>query len=224
MFVRPAVRLVYDLSVSLVHDMACLGAGEQGWMIPPELLVYEDMSRDQKVRYFQELIDRTNRALAETISVETHEDVGLVKLAPGDILGGKNCEETNRLLQLLAYFAISRAAGSNASFMITPQWVTSWRLEYFVEGAGWQWWGAPPGGAADQAELLEGNTDATSIDLVCLAEPVRTRPPSCEYTQSRGMVSYLGFDARSTWRWPPRATCRRGPKAPMRCSTRSAGT
>lgn len=181
MFVRPAVRLVYDLSLSLVHDMACLGDGEQGWRIPPELLVYEDMTRDQKVRYFQELVDRTNSAWAETRSLEVHEAgtglvetfTGLVKLAPADILGGKNCEETNRLLQLLAYFAIARATGSSASSMITPQWVTSWKLECFVEGDGWQWWGAPKGGTAEQAELLEGNNDATSIDLVCLSAPVR---------------------------------------------------
>eukprot|EP00929_Paragymnodinium_shiwhaense_P070364 TRINITY_DN3563_c1_g3_i1.p1 TRINITY_DN3563_c1_g3~~TRINITY_DN3563_c1_g3_i1.p1 ORF type:complete len:1266 (+),score=429.57 TRINITY_DN3563_c1_g3_i1:124-3921(+) len=153
---RPPVRLIHDVGVALGNERKCFEA-TGGWEVDPALLNYNDLSREQKVQFFDELIGKTNTACAKA-----HAG-GLQKLTltPQDILGGKKCEESNLLLQLLAYFSLFSGA-DNAMSDVVPQWVTSWKLSYCSKGGAWQ-----------QLEaVLEGPVDASSARLVKLPEVV----------------------------------------------------
>lgn len=156
---RPPVRLVHDVGIALAHHKQCFGSLPEGWEVPPEFLEYGPMTRDHKVAFFEELIKRTNEAWPSM----------KVNLNTQDILSGKNCEEANRLLQLIAYLCLRSGTGLDDA---NPQWTTSFRLSVFTEAGGWQWFGAPEGGSCDQATDLEGNSDASSVKYVVLPQAV----------------------------------------------------
>mmetsp|Transcript_101820 Transcript_101820/g.185862 ORF Transcript_101820/g.185862 Transcript_101820/m.185862 type:complete len:1271 (+) Transcript_101820:229-4041(+) len=149
-FKRPPVRLVHDVGVALGHHKKCFGS----WEMPTELLSYGDLSRDQKVAFFDALIKQTNECWPNLS----------VTLTTQDILSGKNCDESNRLLQLLAYLSLGSGSGLGDA---EPQWVASWKLEYFVEG-GWRWFGA----SDSEASALEGNTDSSGVKFITLSESI----------------------------------------------------
>lgn len=154
-FKRPPVRLVHDIVIALAHCFS-------DWEVPPEFRAYADLSREQKVAFFDEAIKRTN---------EFWPDLAL-GLTTQDILSGKNCEESNRFLQLLAYIAFNNSSGLDDA---NPQWTTSFKLEVFTEATGWRWCGAPKASGADAAgaaTAFEGNSDATSVKYVTLPQDI----------------------------------------------------
>jgi len=138
-FRRPPVRLVHDVGVTVAHEKRCFGSGPEGWEVPPEFLSYNELSREQKVAFFEELISRTRAAWPD-------EDIELA-LTPQDILSGKNCEESNKFLQLLAYLALSvpGSRGAHGLSSVTPQWTAAWKMQCFTQAAGWKWVGSYPG-------------------------------------------------------------------------------
>eukprot|EP00435_Cladocopium_sp_Y103_P041621 s285_g11.t1 len=88
------------------------------------------------------------------------DDEGLgvqpLQLTAQDILAGRNCAETNRLLQLLA----CRVLGLGEAH---PQWVGRWRLRYQVSGEDWQWYDGD----------FEGNSCTDKVHIIQLPKPLR---------------------------------------------------
>lgn len=141
---RPPVRLMHDIGIALAHNKKCF----EGWEVPQEFTSYADMSRDQKMSFFEELITRANKAfpsLATTLSNQ-------------DILSGKNCEQSNRLIQLLSYLSLRTGTGLDDPL---PQWTSSFKVEVFKEG-GWSW--------CNKGAAFEGNSDESSVKYVLLPE------------------------------------------------------
>lgn len=174
-FARPPVRLVHEVAVALVHSRGCFG-GEQKWEIRSELLNHADMSREDKLEFFDELIKRTNFAWERDVAGA--EGI-TARVTSSDVLGGKNCEETNKLLQMLSYLCLRLQTGEDGSNSgglhdAARQWVTKWKLAYFTETEGWQWCTTAGGGVAGDREplVLEGNCDAKAAKFVSLPRPV----------------------------------------------------
>jgi len=168
---RPPVRLVHDIGVALACHQGCFQTtSTAGWEIPEDLLTYSDLSREQKVSFFEKLIERTNQAC----DPEAKEGIAL-SITSQDILSGKNCDEANRLLQLLSYLALAskRPPEDHGGLSrVAPQWTTAWRLAYFTEADGWCWYGVSvEGGGAEQAMAFEGNIDAIGTKVVDIPEP-----------------------------------------------------
>lgn len=169
-FKRPPVRFIHDVGVVLAHRLKCF----PGWEVPSQLLSYGDLSREQKVEFFEELITKTNEAFAPESG---WRDFRSLTVTPLDFLKGNNCGETNRFLQLLAYQTL-RLKYSGGLVDLQPQWTTEFNLSYFSEGKEWEWYGAKDG---SNATLLEGNTDAESTRFLnisgCIeASKVRVHP------------------------------------------------
>jgi len=160
-FLRPPVRFVHEASVALVQR-AQQSTTRYCWALPDEYLAFADMSREKRVEFFEQLIQKTNAAWIDAGTAE--KGVALI-LSPQDVTGGKNCKETNRMLQMLAYLAISAESKLEGGLSdMAPQWTTKWRMEYCrEEGFDWQWYGAPEGGRIAEATVIEGNTDADSV-------------------------------------------------------------
>jgi len=152
---RPPVRLVHDVSVALAGEKKCF----DGWEVPIEFHAYPELSREQKVAFFDEIVKRASDAFP---SLD-------MKLTTQDVLSGKNCEESNRLLQILAYLSFRTGSGLDDA---TAQWTTAFKLEVFTEAAGWRWCGAPDGSGSEQATTFEGNADATSVRYVTLPQDI----------------------------------------------------
>ncbi|CAK0805515.1 unnamed protein product, partial [Prorocentrum cordatum] len=186
-FRRPPVRLIHDIGVVMAQERDCFAP----WKVPPELLEFGGLSRDQKVAFFQELIDRTNQVGLGGAGMDE------LKVTPQDILKGNNCEETNRLLQVLAYLGLraqrlSAGLGSGGGLLdLAPQWIETWRLRVFTEEGGWQWYGADQ--EAGGAHVFGGASDAAGTHFVGLPAAV---PASVQiYSQGAGSVedaSYMG--------------------------------
>mmetsp|Transcript_6651 Transcript_6651/g.10707 ORF Transcript_6651/g.10707 Transcript_6651/m.10707 type:complete len:1252 (-) Transcript_6651:88-3843(-) len=144
---RPPVRLMHDVGIALAHDKKCI----DGWEVPQEFRIYGDMSRDQKIAFFEELIKRTNAAYPSLATGLTNQD----------ILSGKNCEWSNRLLQVLSYLSLRTGTGLDDPL---PQWTSSFKVEAFQEGSGWSW--------CSKGASFEGNSDESSVKYVVLPEAV----------------------------------------------------
>jgi len=159
-FKRPPVRLIHDVGVALAHEGGCF-SGSTGWFVPQELQDYGALGREQKLTFFEELIKNTIEAIAEAVAA------GLPPLSvtAQDILSGKNCEETNRFLQILSYLKL-HSANLRGVGDLAPQWTKSFKLSYY-SGGQWKWFG--DGG---QAKVLEGNADVSTVKLVRLPEAV----------------------------------------------------
>ncbi|CAK0867470.1 unnamed protein product [Prorocentrum cordatum] len=168
-FRRPPVRLIHDIGVVMAQERDCFAP----WKVPPELLEFGGLSRDQKVAFFQELIDRTNQVGLGGAGMDE------LKVTPQDILKGNNCEETNRLLQVLAYLGLraqrlSAGLGSGGGLLdLAPQWIETWRLRVFTEEGGWQWYGADQ--EAGGAHVFGGASDAAGTHFVGLPAAVPAR-------------------------------------------------
>jgi len=162
---RPPIRFIHEIGVAIVQEFDSFREGAETWKFSEELVEYGNLSREQKVTFFEELITRTNGAWEESGVATT--------VTPTEILSGKNCEESNRLLQMLAYLALVPPASRRVSGLgdIAPQWTTSWKLQCFREAAGWCWYGAPDGGGSEAASVLEANTDDSTVKFVSLLEP-----------------------------------------------------
>jgi len=167
--------------MALVYSRGCFGEGKHSWEIADEYLTYSGMSREQKIEFFDELIKRTNHVCGK----ERSGACGVVAdTTPGDILAGKKCEETNRLLQMLSYLCLGLSASFGGLCDAAPQWVTAWKLEYFTESQGWRLYDQECAGHASkggEAVILEGNTDVHNVKYVSLprsvmASRLRVRP------------------------------------------------
>jgi len=199
---RPPVRLIHDVGIALGHERKCFD-GVGGWELSPELLTYGDLSRDQKVTFFDQLIGCVNKAW------EPAQAKGLPKLTitAQDILSGKRCEDSNLLLQLLAYLSLFSVAdrSSNGLANVVPQWTKAFKLSYWKSNA-WKWLGDAQGAGASAATVFEGNSDTSSVKIVKLPEPLATtklRLHPCEWEHHAGLrcevhiASALGGDAAS---------------------------
>eukprot|EP00930_Biecheleria_cincta_P014626 TRINITY_DN12509_c0_g1_i1.p1 TRINITY_DN12509_c0_g1~~TRINITY_DN12509_c0_g1_i1.p1 ORF type:complete len:1285 (-),score=299.51 TRINITY_DN12509_c0_g1_i1:152-4006(-) len=161
-FLRPPVRCVHEVAVALVCKQKCFGQG--GWQPSDSMLTYTSLSKEQKAEFFSELIRQTSHP-----SGRSPEEVPALELTAQDILAGRKCAETNRLLQLLA----CRLLGLG---LAVPQWTTKWRLQcWSEESACWCWYGASgeQKHSAAEAWLFEGNKDAHSVRFVALPQPLR---------------------------------------------------
>jgi hypothetical protein len=186
-FKRPPVRLLHDVGVALGHERKCFEESG-GWELKPELLNYGGLSREQKVAFFEQLINNTNRA------VEAATTAGLPKVfvTSQDILSGKNCEESNRLLQLLAYLSLfpGDRRTKNGIADVAPQWIKAWKLSYRRGSGGWKWYGAAEDGDAGSASVFDGNSDTSTVKLVKLPEPIvasKLRLYAVEWHQHAGL-------------------------------------
>jgi len=169
-YVRPPVRFIHDIALALAPDHDCLGQGKMCWQLPPEYLDYEGMTREQKVMFLDDLIRRTHEAWGWPGSECMH-----AALSSQDILSGRNCEESNRLLQMLAYFKlVPRSARSDSGGLgdVRPHWTTRWKMEYYTKQAGWRWHRKQQGDDAEDSAALDGNVDACSVKFAVLPEPV----------------------------------------------------
>jgi hypothetical protein len=176
-FKRPPVRLIHDIGVMLGHGKQCFKTDGQGWDVPEELRVYGDLSREQKVEFFDALISETNKVWAPSDTVVT--------LTSQEILSGKNCEQTNKLLQLVAYMALrcSNPDQGGGLLDVVPQWTKQWKLSYFAEAFGWRWCGEMGDEDEQSSPAFEGNMDALAVNKVDLldsfvASKVRIYPVS----------------------------------------------
>mmetsp|Transcript_44520 Transcript_44520/g.123248 ORF Transcript_44520/g.123248 Transcript_44520/m.123248 type:complete len:1252 (-) Transcript_44520:30-3785(-) len=167
-FKRPPVRLVYDVGAALCSERGAVDDGMAALPAPSELLPYSDVSRDQKIDFFEKLIAASKEA---SPGMEENE-MGALTLTPQDILSGKNSVEVNRLLQLLAYMCLASSSSSPTGGVVdpAPQWVTRWKLAYFSKDIGWAWYGAPGGVNEEEAQVFDGSTDASTVTSVMFPE------------------------------------------------------
>mmetsp|Transcript_118387 Transcript_118387/g.334593 ORF Transcript_118387/g.334593 Transcript_118387/m.334593 type:complete len:1269 (+) Transcript_118387:131-3937(+) len=168
-FKRPPVRLIHDVGATLAHEGGCF-AGVGDWVVPQELLNYGELTREQKVTFFETLVNSTNMAWAKA------REGGLADLliTSQEILSGKNCEESNRLLQLLSYLRIFPAEGRDTNGLAdaAPQWTKAWKLSYTKGAGGWRWYGSPDGMDPRAASVFEGNSDTSTVKFIKFPEPV----------------------------------------------------
>jgi len=174
-FKRPPVRLLHDVGIALIHERGCFKGKPDSWDIPAELVNYADMSREQKVSFFTNLIHYAG-SLHPGVA-----DGSVPKLAvtPQDILSGKNCDESNRLLQMLAYHSLGSKDPAGSIYDIAPQWTRSWKLKYFTDRGGWVWYSIS--GNNTDPYIFEGNKDANTTKYLKLpkalaASKVRIHP------------------------------------------------
>mmetsp|Transcript_65693 Transcript_65693/g.189018 ORF Transcript_65693/g.189018 Transcript_65693/m.189018 type:complete len:576 (-) Transcript_65693:77-1804(-) len=137
--------------------------------MPDDFFTYQTMTREHKAEFFDELIKRTNGAWEN----KGGSPSGLaVQITSADMLGGKKCEETNRLLQMLAYLCMGLSDKKMGGLGdAAPQWVTNWTLEYFTKEQGWQWY-KDPHAEGGEALVMIGNEDAHTTKYVTLPSPL----------------------------------------------------
>eukprot|EP00439_Symbiodinium_sp_Y106_P079322 s1628_g18.t1 len=136
-----------------------------------EAIDYAAMTKEAKTDFLTRLIQEAARFFKDVMGPESAKQAvqGLsdseaegpepLKLTAQDVLSGRNCGETNRLLQLLAW----RCLGGDA----TGQWTRQFRLQYHEPQKGWLWY------AGDEGEhVFEANTDAHAALFVQLPLPV----------------------------------------------------
>lgn len=158
-FLRPPVRCVYEVAVALCKKV--------GWHhLQPAatdgVKDYSNLTKEQKLDFLSRLISETS-ALPKMGTVpgavagleSDDEVVQPLQLTAQDILAGRNCAETNRLLQLLA----CRALGLGEA----AQWIGRWRLQYQVSGGDWQFYDGD----------FEGNSFEDKVHIIQLPKPLR---------------------------------------------------
>jgi hypothetical protein len=166
-FKRPPVRLIHDVTVALANEHGCFGSGDASWQVPAELLNYADLSREQKVTFFEELIQRTGAAWAAAKA----EGLKELEVTPQEILTGKSCEETNRLLQLLALLGLKVQRPNMGGLLdAVPQWIEKWTLSYF-QGSDWTKVVAAKG--SEMPHVFDGNTDESTPKFVTLPSALK---------------------------------------------------
>eukprot|EP00434_Breviolum_minutum_P034311 symbB.v1.2.030363.t1/scaffold3412.1/size57312/1 len=157
-FLRPPVRCVHEVALAL-----CKRALPH-WHIADGTKDYNNLTKEAKLDFLSRLIEETSALVQVKTPVvagldSDDEDEGLpaLQLTAQDILAGRNCAETNRLLQLLA----CRALGLGE----TPQWIGRWTLQYQVADENWHWYDGD----------FEGNTCAEKVHVILLPKPLRAR-------------------------------------------------
>eukprot|EP00927_Polykrikos_kofoidii_P028539 TRINITY_DN24901_c0_g1_i1.p1 TRINITY_DN24901_c0_g1~~TRINITY_DN24901_c0_g1_i1.p1 ORF type:complete len:1309 (-),score=317.43 TRINITY_DN24901_c0_g1_i1:71-3553(-) len=172
-FVRPPVRLLHDVCVALVNGRRCFGIDSGAWEVPPELLDFDAMSREQKQTFFDEIITRARAAVvaaaaAATPAVAAGQERPSILVTPQEILAGRNGTEVNRLLQLLAFLSMRESQEIPASDLVkssigglldfSPQWTTKWKLSYQTQRGVWSWYGTK-----EEPQVLDGCSDASTV-------------------------------------------------------------
>ncbi|CAK9092090.1 Hypothetical protein SCF082_LOCUS43349 [Durusdinium trenchii] len=153
-FLRPPVRCVHQVAWAL-HKKRSF----KKWQPSEQVRDYENLTKEAKLDFLSRLIEEAHTVKGPVVaglSDSEDEDVEPLRLTAQDILAGRNCAETNRLLQLLA----SRALGYGEA----PSWTSRWRLQYLVDDD-WQW----------HDESFEGNSSATEVRVVQLPRPLHAR-------------------------------------------------
>ncbi|CAE7944941.1 unnamed protein product [Symbiodinium sp. KB8] len=157
------------------HGVAELQRLKGGLRGVSEAVDYAAMTKEAKTDFLTRLIQEAARFFkaadsdvmgpgsakqaVQGLSDSEEEGTEPLKLTAQDVLSGRNCGETNRLLQLLAW----RCLGKDA----TCQWTRQFRLQYHEPKKGWIWY------AGDEGEhVFEANTDAQAALFVQLPVPV----------------------------------------------------
>ncbi|CAE7551731.1 KIF13B [Symbiodinium sp. CCMP2592] len=168
-FLRPPVRCVIEVATALQSR-----SGSKTTSKEQEAIDYAAMTKEAKTDFLTRLIQEAARFFKDVMGPGSAREAappqGLssdgqaegpepLKLTAQDVLSGRNCGETNRLLQLLAW----RCLGEDA----TGQWTRQFRLQYHEPQKGWLWY------AGDEGEhVFEANTDAHAALFVQLPLPV----------------------------------------------------
>ncbi|CAE8625357.1 unnamed protein product [Polarella glacialis] len=160
-FMRPPVRCVYEVALSLVSKCHF-----DHFKVLHDAVHYDyaSVTKEQKADFFTELIRQTNLSWKSA-------DVEALHLEAQDIFSGRRCGETNRMLQLLAYLALGQMTPSSGGLVDAGhQWTKSWRLQYLTEDGRWCWRSAASGNSCQEADaaIFAGNLDAKSVCFVSL--------------------------------------------------------
>lgn len=154
-FLRPPVRCVYEVAMALCRKLNwhhLQPAAADG------VKDYSNLTKEEKLDFLSRLISDTSAAgVPGAVAGLESDDEGVqpLQLTAQDILAGRNCAETNRLLQLLA----CRALGLGEA----AQWIGRWRLRYQVSGGDWQFYDGD----------FEGNSFEDKVHIIQLPRPLR---------------------------------------------------
>eukprot|EP00928_Gymnodinium_smaydae_P074362 TRINITY_DN5741_c0_g2_i1.p1 TRINITY_DN5741_c0_g2~~TRINITY_DN5741_c0_g2_i1.p1 ORF type:complete len:1176 (-),score=203.57 TRINITY_DN5741_c0_g2_i1:156-3683(-) len=165
-YMRPPVRFIHEVACTLIERFGILKN-----IFTKDQMDYTQLaSKEARTAFFQTLIE----------SVRVVEGMETIDLTAGDILAGKNTAGSGKLLQTLAYMALSKGRQSQGGLIdVRLQWTTRFTVEW-TSGAAAEDWQFVRAGQDDPARVFEGNTDGTSIKFVAFepfcARRVRVRP------------------------------------------------
>jgi len=173
-FRRPPVRLIHDVVVAAVVRHKAL-AGQEGLAdFSKEQLDYKHLQkadRQFKIDFFELLLLKLAFAL-KAVGVKEEEYLPLT-LTSAEILGGKNTTESNRMLQLICFFALQQKGDMGGLLAVEDQWVTKFSVTWSVDGTVW----APivQHGSKDPL-TLDGVGDAETVKYVSLGDSMPSIP------------------------------------------------
>lgn len=177
-FKRPPVRLIHDVVVAVHTRHKAFEAATGVKDFTNKELDYrhlQNSNREAKVAFFEKLLGKANGALQAAGPLG--QNVPPLSITPSEILGGKNTDESNRLLQLLCYLALQKKLGGGHGGLVScgDQWVKKYMVLVSVDGTEWT---AICDKTDGSALKLTGNADTTQVRYNSLgtnrpAQPVR---------------------------------------------------